>query len=104
MIWDTDTDVYLAEEKRNVSVGLCIQTNSDTGPKQVEIVPTNFQPNVMTKPRKEWETDRDVARRPKKKQFYCWSCDMALVGEGAKCKVCGNRQGTKREKKARTDD
>jgi rubrerythrin len=48
---------------------------------------------------KEYESNRDKARKPKKDKFWCKSCDMSTVGEGSKCPVCGNRENRKRNKK-----
>lgn len=36
---------------------------------------------------------------PKHYKHWCFSCDRAQVGEGQKCKICGNVQNRKRLKK-----
>jgi hypothetical protein len=53
----------------------------------------------MKKQRKEWETNRDLAKRPKKVKFWCWGCDGYLVGPGEKCPRCGYTNYPYRRKK-----
>ena len=43
--------------------------------------------------------NRIKSTAPKKDKFWCYSCDMQLVGEYSKCPVCGHRNGKKRLKK-----
>ncbi len=48
-----------------------------------------------------WESNRDMAKRPKKGYKYCYSCDGCLVGDGQKCGWCGSLDGApQRNKKA----
>ena len=51
------------------------------------------------KKRKIYDTNRTMARRPKRGQGWCYGCDMAIVGDGQKCPVRGNRNVPKRNKK-----
>lgn len=43
-------------------------------------------------------SNRQKSKKPKGKGFWCPSCDMSLVWAGKKCKVCGKRNGKRREK------
>ena len=43
--------------------------------------------------------NRNKTKEPKKGIFWCSSCDMSLVSDGAKCPVCGKRNGRRRLKK-----
>lgn len=44
-------------------------------------------------------TNREKVRKPKRGKFWCYGCDMCLVGEREKCPVCGTRNNRKRDKK-----
>lgn len=46
-----------------------------------------------------FETNREIAKKPKAGKFWCWRCDAQLVGEWKKCSNCGFRNGIKRDKK-----
>lgn len=43
--------------------------------------------------------NRRVKRLPKRGETWCRGCDMTLVSDGGKCKICGTRCGHKRDKK-----
>lgn len=53
----------------------------------------------MRKRRKIWESNRDMARRPRTGKLWCWGCDGFQLSEGATCKVCGTKIFPKRLKK-----
>lgn len=47
-----------------------------------------------------WETNRTRKTKPKSGLTWCWGCDANLVGDGAKCTVCGvvNKPGKFKKK------
>ncbi len=49
-----------------------------------------------------WDTNRTVARRPKKVGGWCDCCDAAKVYDGQKCPACGNRTKPSRNKRELT--
>jgi hypothetical protein len=49
--------------------------------------------------RKNWESNRDIAKKSKKVKFWCWGCDGCLVSPGIKCPVCHTRIYPRRFKK-----
>lgn len=53
-----------------------------------------FPVRIVQKP------NRLLARRARLGKGWCGRCDRAQVGDGAKCPVCGQRSGRKRDKKA----
>ena len=55
----------------------------------------------MHKRRKVWETNRDMARRPKRVWIFCRGCDGSLLGFGDVCTRCGvkNYPDQRRRKK-----
>lgn len=53
----------------------------------------------MKKRKKNWETNRDTARKPRIGKFWCDRCDGYLVGPGTKCPRCGKKQLPKRNRK-----
>lgn len=54
----------------------------------------------MKKTRKQWMTNRDMARSPHKTRFICGRCDIGqILNPGLRCNVCGHREGRKRNKK-----
>jgi hypothetical protein len=48
--------------------------------------------------REKYETNRDVAKRPKQGKYWCNGCDANLVNDWKKW-VCRHRNGIKRNKK-----
>lgn len=53
----------------------------------------------MNKEHKEWLTNRDRKREPKKGKFWCNVCDMFLIHKGQRCPVCKRRDLSKTNKK-----
>jgi len=53
----------------------------------------------MYKKREIYDTNRSMKRKPKRGHGWCMGCDMAMVGDGEKCPVCGSRSVPKRNKK-----
>ena len=49
--------------------------------------------------REKYETNRDMVKRPKLGKLWYFGCDASFIGEWEKCKVCGTRNGTIRNKK-----
>lgn len=45
-----------------------------------------------------WESNRDVAKRPKLGTAYCHGCDACLVPDGAKCENCGTPHNRKKKR------
>ena len=52
------------------------------------------------KHREQWTRNRHISRMAKPSKFYCWACDMALVGDGSRCPVCRTRNGKRDKKRA----
>ena len=44
-------------------------------------------------------TNREKKRKPAKNIFWCWGCDMQVIGAGEKCPVCGIRDLSKQARK-----
>lgn len=53
----------------------------------------------MHKNRKVYDTNRSMKRKPRRGNGWCRGCDMAVVRDGQRCPVCGNRQVPNRNKK-----
>lgn len=51
-----------------------------------------------------YDTNRTMKRRPKRGQGWCGGCDAAIVGDGQKCPVCGNRCKPYRDKKGDNEE
>lgn len=49
--------------------------------------------------REGWESNRDMKRKPKKGKFWCPGCDLNLISENRKCKICGIKEMRKRDRK-----
>lgn len=45
------------------------------------------------------KTNREKTLSPKRGLCWCYGCDMALVGTGRKCPVCGKRHEKRTLKK-----
>jgi len=43
--------------------------------------------------------NRDKKREPKGGKDWCHKCDASQVGDGEKCKNCGNMNGIRKNKK-----
>lgn len=44
-------------------------------------------------------TNREAAREPRGRHFWCSSCDHDLVQAGSRCSYCGHPAGKQRAKK-----
>ena len=66
---------------------------------KVRVVGSILTLSIMKKERKDWDTNRSMARRPKRTRYWCFGCDRFLVAPGQKCPVCGCRPIQKRLKK-----
>lgn len=54
----------------------------------------------MKKQREEWETNRDLKRRPRFEVTYCMKCDDMGANNYTKCLICGshNKKRIRRNK------
>jgi hypothetical protein len=44
-------------------------------------------------------TNRELRREPHKVRIWCGACDRYRVGIGGRCRVCGAREPSKRDRK-----